>query len=145
MEGLGHSLSVGYDKRLGVDRYQLVNDFFDRYLRVEDKLPPVVLIAAPRDGAENVSPSADIWIQFAPVIDEKTILAGKAIKVVRLADNQEVKGSWKVSHGGTMFSFVPDQPLEKSKQYEVSVTKAVKDKAGTALEAVRQIRFKTAE
>jgi len=33
---------VGYDKRLGVDRYQLVNDFFDRYLKVKDKLPPVV-------------------------------------------------------------------------------------------------------
>jgi hypothetical protein len=145
MEGLGHSLSVGYDKRMGVDRYQLVNDFFDRYLKPESKLPPVVLIATPRDGAEGVSPSAEIWVQFAPVIDEKTILAGKAIKVVKLADNQEVKGSWTVSHGGTKFSFVPDQPLEKGKQYEVSVTKAVRDKAGTPLEAVKQVRFKTAE
>jgi len=145
MEGLGHSLSFGYDKRLGVDRYQLVNDFFDRYLKVEDKLPPVVLIATPRDGAEGVSPSAKIWVQFAPVIDEKTILAGEGIKVVNLADSQEVKGSWKVSHGGTKFSFVPDQPLAKDRQYEVSVTKGVRDKAGTPLEAVRKIRFKTAE
>ena len=144
MEGLGHSLSLGYDKRLGVDRYQLVNDFFDRYLKPEAKLPPVVLIATPRDGAENVSPSADIWVQFAPVIDEKTILAGKAIAVVKLGDNQEVKGSWKVSHGGTKFTFVPDQPLAKGGQYEVSVTKAVQDKVGTALEAVKQVRFKTA-
>ena len=145
MEGLGHSISVGYDKRLGVDRYQLVNDFFDRYLKVEDRLPPVVLIATPRDGAEGVSPSAEIWVQFAPVIDEKTILAEKAITVVKQADNQEVKGSWKVSHGGTKFSFAPDQPLEKSRRYEVRVTRAVKDKAGTPLEAVRRIRFKTAE
>ena len=57
MQGLGHSLSYGYDKRLGVDRYQLVMDFFDRYLKVEDKLPPAVLLIAPRDSAEDVSPS----------------------------------------------------------------------------------------
>ena len=145
MEGLGHSLSFGYDKRLGVDRYQLVNDFFDRYLKVKDKLPSMVLVATPRDGAEGVNPSEAIWVQFAPVIDEKTILAGKGIGVVELGDNQEVKGSWKVSHGGTKFSFVPDQSLKKGRQYEVSVTKAVKDKAGTALEAVRKIRFMTAE
>lgn len=145
MEGLGHSISLGYDKRLGVDRYRLVIDFFDRYLKVADKLPPVVLIATPRDGAEDVNPSDAIWVQFAPVIDETTIRAGKGIRVVDLGDNQDVKGAWKVSHGGTKFFFVPDQPLEKGRQYEVSVTRAVKDKAGTALEAVRTIRFRTAE
>ena len=145
MEGLGHSLSVGYDKRLGVDRYQLVNDFFDRYLKPEAKLPPVVLIATPRDGAEKVSPADSIWVQFAPVIDAKTIVEGKAVTVARLSDKQEVKGSWKVSHGGTMFTFAPDQPLEKGKQYEISITKAVKDKAGTALEAAKTVRFTTAE
>jgi hypothetical protein len=145
MEGLGHSLSVGYDKRLGVDRYQLVNDFFDRYLKVEDKLPPVVLIATPRDGAEGVEPSAEIWVQFAPVIAEKTVVGGKGVQVVKVDGGQEVKGSWKVSHGGTMFSFVPDQPLEKGTQYEISVTTAVKDKAGAPLAAARRIRFKTAQ
>ena len=145
MEGLGHSISVGYDKRLGVDRYQLVNDFFDRYLKVEAKLPPVVLIAAPRDGAEGVSPESPIWVQFAPVIDEKTIIGGTAVTVVNLADNQEVQGSWKASHGATKFSFVPERKLEKGQQYEVSVTGDVKDGAGTPLEAVRKVRFKTAE
>jgi len=145
MEGLGHSLSLGYDKRLGVDRYRLVNDFFDRYLKVEDKLPPVVLIATPRDGAEGVEPSAEIWVQFAPVIAEKTVVGGKGVQVVKVDGGQEVKGSWKVSHGGTMFSFVPDQPLEKGTQYEISVTTAVKDKAGAPLAAARRIRFKTAQ
>jgi hypothetical protein len=145
MEGLGHSISVGYDKRLGVDRYLLVNDFFDRYLKVADKLPPVVLIATPYDGAESVDPADPVWVQFAPVIDETTILAGKGITVTDLGDAREVKGSWKVSHGGTKFTFVPAQPLGKGRQYEVSVTNAVKDKAGTALEAVKKVRFKTAE
>lgn len=145
MEGLGHGLSVGYDKRLGVDRYQLVNDFFDRYLKVEDKLPPVVLIATPHDGAEDVKPTDAIWVQFAPVIDEKTIVGGRGITVVDLTDGRELKGSWKTSRRGTMFTFVPDQPLEKGREYEVSVTRAVKDKAGTALEAVKKVRFKTAD
>jgi hypothetical protein len=27
----------------------------------------VLLIATPRDGAEGVEPSAEIWVQFAPV------------------------------------------------------------------------------
>ena len=145
MDDLGHSLSMGYDKSLGVDRYQLVNDFFDRYLKVEDKLPPVVLIATPRDGAEGVEPSAEIWVQFAPVIAEKTVVGGKGVQVVKVEGGQEVKGSWKVSHGGTMFSFIPDQPLEKGTQYEISVTTAVKDKAGIPLAAERKIRFKTAD
>ena len=95
MQGLGHSLSFGYDKRLGVDRYKLVLDFFDRYLKPEDKLPPVVLIAAPRDSAENVNPTAEISVQFAPVIDEKTVLNDNAVKVVKLNGNEEIKGSWK--------------------------------------------------
>ena len=52
---------------------------------------------------------------------------------------------WKVSQGDTMFSFVPDQPLEKGTQYEISVTTALKDKAGTPLAAARKPRFKTAD
>ena len=144
MDDLGHSISVGYDQRLGVDRYQLVNDFFDRYLKVKDKLPPVVLIATPRDGATDVDPATTIRVQFAPVIDEKTIVGGRGIVITNVGENREVPGSWKVSHGGTMFSFVPAQPLAKGQQYEVSVTGEVKDKAGTALTAVRKVRFTTA-
>ncbi|NLX58474.1 MAG: hypothetical protein GXY74_05230 [Phycisphaerae bacterium] len=144
MEGLGHAISLGYDKRLGVDRYQLVIDFFDRYLRAPDRLPPVVLIASPRDGAENVDPSAPIWVQFAPVIDETTVLDGKGIRVTSAGSAAEVKGTWKASHGGTKFTFVPEAPLAGATPYEVSVTGAVRDKAGNALQAVRTIRFKTA-
>jgi hypothetical protein len=109
---------------------------------------PVGLGAPGAPGVPNppgVGVAGGIWVQFAPVIDETTILSGNAIRVVRTPDGQEVKGSWKASHGGTKFTFVPDQPLEKGSQYEVSVTKAVKDKAGTSLEAARTIRFKTAE
>ncbi|NLF29957.1 MAG: hypothetical protein GX591_03615 [Planctomycetes bacterium] len=144
MEGLGHSFSYGYDNRLGVDRHRLVNDFFDRYLKSEDKLPPVVLIASPRDGAEGVSSSEAIWVQFAPVIDETTILSGRAVQVATLPDRQDVKGSWAVSHGGTKFTFTPDAPLAPGRQYELAVTTGVKDKAGTALQDARTFRFQTA-
>lgn len=39
MKELGHELPYGTDKELGFDRYRLVHDFFDRYLKVEEKLP----------------------------------------------------------------------------------------------------------
>ena len=142
MQGLGHSLSYGYDKRLGVDRYQLVIDFFDRYLKVEDKLPPSVLLITPRDSAENVSPSSAISVYFAPVIDEKTILENQGIRLVSLSDNSPVKGSWKTSHGGTKFTFVPEQTLKNSEQYKIIISAKVRDKAGTSLGKEKTVRFK---
>jgi Bacterial Ig-like domain len=145
MEVLGHSLAYGYDKRMGVDRYQLVIDFFDRYLKVEDKLPPVVLVVNPRDSAENVSPSSSLSVQFAPVIDENTILQNKAVTVIRAKDNQELTGTWKVSHGGTKFTFTPGQPLEKSEVYNIHVSSKVKDKAGIQLKNEKHTHFKVAE
>jgi len=144
MEGIGHSLSYGWDKRLGVDRYQLIIDFFDRYLKVEDKLPPVVLIVIPRDSAENVSPDNEISVQFAPVIDEKTILETDGISVNKVKDNTKLSGSWKVSHGGTKFSFTPDQPLEKNESYYIHVSSKVKDKAGIRLDKEKHTVFKVA-
>jgi len=141
-QGLGHMQSWGYDKRMGVDRYQLVIDFFDRYLKVEDKLPPVALMVTPKDSAENVSPSSPISVYFAPVIDERTVLEDHAIKVIKAGENKEVKGSWKVFHGGTKFTFIPDRPFEKNEQYNISITGKIKDKRGISLEKVKNIRFK---
>ena len=143
MEGLGHSLSFGYDKRLGVDRYQLVNDFFDRYLKVKDRLPPVVLMTTPRDGAENVAPASEISVHFAPVIDQRTIQAKPGIKVTRLSDNQEVKGNWRSTRRGTRFVFVPEQALRANERYGITITKEVKDQAGTPLATETDVQFKT--
>jgi hypothetical protein len=49
MKGLGHEIPYGYDEELGVDRYRLMHDFFDKYLKVKDKLPPSVLLVSTRD------------------------------------------------------------------------------------------------
>ena len=144
MQGLGHEVPYGYDERMGVDRYQLMHDFFDRYLKVEAKLPPVVLIISPRNNKEDVSPTAAISIDFAPVIDTQSIINEKGARIIRTKNNQEVTGSWKVSHGGTRYTFTPEQVLNKNEQYSIMVTSKVKDKAGTHLEQEKTVRFKVA-
>jgi hypothetical protein len=144
MQGLGHSLSYGYDERMGVDRYQLVIDFFDRYLKVEEKLPPVVLIISPRDNKEDVSPAAEISIDFAPVIDAQSITHEKGIRIIRTKNNQEVEGSWKVSHRGTKYTFIPEQALNKNEQYSIIVTTKVKNIAGTYLDRKKTVHFRVA-
>jgi hypothetical protein len=100
MKGLGHEFPHGYDDVMGVDRYKLFTDFFDHYLKVEDKLPPVVLLISPRNNKEEVAPTDPIFIHFAPVIDEKTVLDNKGIKVIRLKDNKEVAGRWQLHEKG---------------------------------------------
>jgi hypothetical protein len=129
---------------MGVDRYQLVIDFFDRYLKVEEKLPPVVLIISPRDNKEDVSPAAEISIDFAPVIDAQSITQEKGIRIIRIKNNQEVEGSWKVSHHGTKYTFIPAQALNKDEQYSIIVTTKVKDRAGTHLDHKKTVHFRVA-
>jgi hypothetical protein len=144
MQGLGHALPYGYDERMGIDRYQLVHDFFDRYLKVEEKLPPAVLVVSPFNNKEDVADSSTISVQFAPVIDEKSILEKKGITIFRTKTNKEVKGRWNVSHGGTKFTFTPEQPLNKNEKYKVDITSHVKDKVGTMLDKEMIVQFKVA-
>ena len=139
MEGLGHSLSYGYDKRLGVDRYKLVMDFFDRYLKVEDKLPPAVLLVTPKDSAVNVNPESEISVNFAPAIDEKTV-GNKGLKLISLPGKKEVKGQWKMSCQGTKYTFVSDQSLPKGR-YQIEITPKIRDRRGIPLKTRRNIEF----
>lgn len=142
MRGLAHEYPHGYDEVLGIDRYRLVHDFFDRYLKVEEKLPPVVLLVSPRDQRQDVSPDETISVHFAPVIDEKSIIEEKGIKIINLNDNRSVSGKWKVTHGGTKFSFIPNEPLINNTSYRITVTRTVRDKAGTRLDKEKHIQFK---
>lgn len=144
MEGQGHELPYGYDKRMGVDRYQLVHDFFDRYLRVDEKLPPTVLVMSPCSDQKNIGANPDIYVQFAPVVNEKTILEKNAIRIIRTRDNSEISGRWKVSHGGTKFSFTPSQTLSENEQYKIQVTTKVRDKRGIRLAEPRESVFTVA-
>ena len=142
-EGLGHMQSWGYDKRSGVDRYQLVIDFFDRYLKVADKLPPVALMTIPKDSAENVSSTSPVAVYFAPVIDKKTVLQDHGLKVVNAVDNKEVNGTWEAAHQGTLFTFIPAGALEKNRQYKIIISDKIKDTRGIPLKEIRTVKFKT--
>ncbi len=142
MEGLAHELPYGYDQKLGVDRYQLFHDFFDRYLKPDEKLPPVVLVVIPRDSADNVSPSSEISVQFAPLIDEKSILEKEGISLISLSDNKEIKGNWKISRGGTKFTFLPEETLGSNEQYKIIISTKVRDKADTNLEKEKIVHFR---
>lgn len=145
MQGQGHELPYGYDETMGVDRYQLVHDFFDRYLRVSDKLPPVVLAVSPYDQKQSVPATASISVQFAPVIDARTVLEKNAITIANPKNNKQVKGTWKVSHGGTKFTFTPESPLDAGQDYKILVTKKIRDQRGIALKNEKSIVFKVAE
>jgi hypothetical protein len=144
MQGLGHEIPYGYDERMGVDRYQLMHDFFDRYLKVDEKLPPVVLAISPRDNKEDVSPAAEITVDLAPVINSQSVINQKGIMLICTKNNQEVDGIWKVSHGGTRYIFKPKQILNKNEQYSIIVSSKVKDKTGTHLDQEKTVHFKVA-
>jgi hypothetical protein len=74
-------------------------------------------------------------------VDEKAILEKNAIRIIRTGDNSEISGRWKVSHGGTKFSFTPAQPLSANQQYKIQVTTKVRDKRGTRLAEQRESVF----
>jgi hypothetical protein len=144
MQGLGHEVPYGYDEKMGVDRYQLMHDFFDRYLKVDAKLPPVVLIISPPNNKEEVTPNTQIIVDLAPVIEDQSILSGKGIRIIRSKDKSEVAGRWKSSHGSTRYTFIPDQMLKKNEQYDIIVTKKVMDKTGMHLDKEKIVHFRIA-
>ncbi|MCK5430673.1 MAG: Ig-like domain-containing protein, partial [Anaerolineales bacterium] len=141
MLGLGHELAYGYDDSLGVDRYELVMSFFDQYMKVEEKLAPVVLFTTPRDQQTEVKPSETISIQFAPVMYEESIVDGKGVKIIRSGDGSPIKGSWSSSRQGARFTFTPEKNLEIGNKYKVVVTTKVKNDAGTSLDKTRIAEF----
>jgi len=141
MRGLGHELPYGYDEELGIDRYELVHEFFDQYLKVEDKLAPVVLFMTPRDQETDVAPSAAISVQFAPVIDRASVVDGRGVKIIRSRDGSPVEGSWGSSRQGTRFTFTPEKDFRAGEKYKVLVTTHVKNEAGTHLDKERTAEF----
>jgi hypothetical protein len=144
MQGLGHAVPYGYDDKMGIDRYRVMADFYDRYLRVEDKLPPVVLIVSPRDREEDIPPSGKIIVDFAPVINPESIIKEKGIRIVRVKNNNEVAGTWKISHKGSRYTFLPAEDLTNNEQYTIEITTSVKDMRGIHLEEEKKVNFTVA-
>ncbi len=133
MKGYGHVLPYGYDEEQGFDRYKLVHDFFDGYLKVEEKLPPVVLMITHSKKTENAKLSESVSIHFAPEMDEKSVTNGKGVKIIRMSDNKPIKGRWEISRQSTKFTFVPKKPFNEGEKYKIVVSTNVKNKFGTIL------------
>ncbi len=134
-------MPYGYDEKMGVDRYQLMSDFFDRYLKVDDRLAPVVLIVSPRDNMQDVPRSGQIIVDFAPVIDQGSVIRDKGIKILLVKSKKEVEGTWKVSHKGTRYTFKPLQDFTANERYTIEITTAVKDLRGIHLEKAKECEF----
>ncbi len=145
MKDLGHEFPHGYDSVIGVNRYELVHNFFDRYLKIGDKLPPTVQIVSPFGNKKDVPPNSPISVTFAPVIDEKTIIGQHGIKVLRVKTNKEIKGRWKASLGGTKFTFYPENPLYENEMHRILISKEITDMAGNKLGKDKVVRFKVAK
>jgi hypothetical protein len=131
MYDVGHDLPTGYDPVLGIDRYLVCVDFFDRYLK-PGLLPPVPLIIKPRDQRTDVLPTEPVWINFAPIIDSDTVLTDDAIKVYKTSDMSQIPGTWTRLNGGTTYNFVPAAgKFEAGQSYRIVITGGVKDVHGT--------------
>jgi len=100
----------------------------------------VVLFTTPRDQETDVEPSATISIQFAPVMDEESIVDGRGAKVVR-GDGSPVEGSWSTLRQGARFTFTPEEDLSKSEKCKLTITTDVRNEVGTHLGEARIAEF----
>ena len=89
-------------------------------------------------------PPAQIIVDFAPVIDPVSIIKEKGIKIMELKNKNEVEGTWKASHKGTRYTFIPVKDLTKNEQYTIEITTAVKDMRGIHLEQEKRVNFTVA-
>lgn len=141
MYDVGHDLPTGYDPVLGIDRYEVTVDFFDRYLK-PGQFPPVPLIIKPRHQRANVLPSEKVWINFAPIIDPNAILEGNGIKVRYKSSQNEVSGTWEALNGNTTYQFSPDGGIfAENKSYEIVITTNAKDIHGNFIAEERITEF----
>ncbi|MBD3375902.1 hypothetical protein GF406_12775, partial [candidate division KSB1 bacterium] len=101
MLGMGHELPYGFDEDRRVDRYSLVHEFFDQYLKVEEQLPPKVLVVTVSDNKRKDQINAPISIHFAPVMDIQSVTDRRGVKIIRVRDQKEIKGKWEILRNGT--------------------------------------------
>jgi len=145
MKELGHELPYGYDEELGFDRYKLVHNFFDQYLKVEEKLPPAVLMVSPYHQKDEVSVSETVSIHFAPEMDEESITDGEGVKIIQVSNNKSVKGNWTITRQGTKFTFTPRDKFKKGEKYKIVTTTAIRNKMGTPMAEERISEFTVTE
>ncbi len=90
--------------------------------------PPRIVSVSPAEREEGVEPNAPIVIEFSEALATATVTA----ETVRLLDG-ETPLAGKLTYEGKVATFVPELPLTLLASFEVVVSDAVTDEAGTAL------------
>jgi hypothetical protein len=107
-----------------------------------DGTGPAVVSIAPADGAVDIGLDAAVTVVFDEAVDEASLGSG-GIQLIR--QGALVPGSIVLDGTGTEATFTPSIPHALYTRYTVSVTTAVQDTAGNALDASAQAVFHTVE
>lgn len=155
MEDLGHTFPrIGTDYVTGENRYSLVKEFFDVYLKPDQTDKLKVFYAIPKEQATEVnnfghsryiphnglipanmqglSPYLPVTVRFLSEVDPATF--DSHVSVLRKSDNVEVEGVWESQMGGTGFEFTPAEPLEPGESYSLQLTSGLADTEGLIME-----------
>ena len=156
----GHAYPFGYDEQYGYDRFMALMDFFELYLRPDDKRAPEVLWMTPLDGAADVTANG-VWnngpwtpykwdadsyyekqaiqVRFLGPVDPQSVNTGVE---VRDAAGKRIAGEWEASLGDTLYTFVTDG-LCAGTTYTVTVTNKVVSQNNVPLAEERSVTFTT--
>ena len=58
-----------------------------------------------------------------------------------MKDKSEVEGTWKVSHKGTRYTFIPSHDLTRNEKYSINISTGVKDTKGIHLDRGKDCTF----
>jgi predicted esterase len=163
MQELGHELPYGFDPWHDRDRYEMMMQFFDQYLKPEQS--PEVLYILPINGRNDVTEKGysqaipdlsllpDDALNYVSFREPITVHFGQPMKVssiqkygiriVRKSDNVRVAGQWAAIRGDTVFQFQPAELLLANTWYRVIVTTDAVNQKGKAILEQKSIEFKT--
>jgi hypothetical protein len=130
MVGMGHTFPSGFDREMNIDRYDVCHTFFDRYLKVNQNLPPAVLYVK----ADN-----EVTIHFAPVMNVESVAAG--VEIIRTADGKKVIGRWAASFKNTKFRFIPENVFITNQEYKIVVNTTVKNASNRGFDEQKVFEF----
>ncbi len=130
-EGLGHDPAYGYDEVKQIEQFNEIWTFLDNHIRAAYRdEAPVVMWATPQSNKVFESLEEPVRIKFSRAMDVESVK--EMVKVIRLADGEEMNGSWNVLHGATTFEFTSPSIINGS-SYEIRVDAGVKAKDGVEL------------